>query len=103
MGVYDTTLTDTLGFCDGVGTYEQKLCHVFNSQEGLGTKMISNVFKCLFEPRIDGCELDKSHQEYFVNDDDIHCLKTLEGQVGLLKGVKRVLNGKSQLPIHGCN
>jgi hypothetical protein len=45
-------------FCNGIGTYRQKLCHVTNSHEDLRAERVSIVFKCLFELGINGYELN---------------------------------------------
>jgi hypothetical protein len=44
-------LTDMFKFCNTVGTYVQKLCHVANSQEDLGMKRVRIVFKYMFDPK----------------------------------------------------
>jgi hypothetical protein len=61
---------------------------------------IEVVFEHMFEPRIDGCELNHGHHGHFIDDGDIRFMKSLEGQVGLLKGIMGPLMGSLKCP---CN
>jgi hypothetical protein len=45
--------------------------------------------------------LNCGHHGHLVDDDDICHMKSLEGQVGLLKGIKGTFDGKFELPVYG--
>jgi hypothetical protein len=76
-----------------VGTYRGKLSCVANAQEDLGVKRIAVVFGHLFELGVDGYELNHGHHGHL-------CIESLEGQVGLLKGIKGTFDGKFELPVY---
>jgi hypothetical protein len=63
---------------------------------------IGIVFGCLFEPGVDGCELNQGHHGHLVNDDDDVCrIKAFKGQVELLKGIKGILDREFELLVYG--
>jgi hypothetical protein len=84
-----------------VGTYRRKLRHVVNTKEDFGKEKISVLFGCFLMPERDGCELNQGYHGYLVTDNGICCLKPLEGQVMVLKGIKEALTRKFEVSICG--
>jgi hypothetical protein len=69
-------------WCIHIGEFMMQQC--WQTGSDLGVERVVIVFRFLFELGIDGCKLNHGHHGHLVDDDDIHYMKSLEGQVRLL-------------------